>query len=69
VDPFKMHRYAYAIFVALFSVLALAGFLATFGATADGEHLMAVIFTICTALTIHFIWLAWDAFQSLTFRR
>lgn len=65
MDPRVINTYFYAIFVALFSVLATAGAMATLGATADGEFVMAILFTVVTAFTVNLVWTAYDRFLTL----
>lgn len=65
VDPRVINKYFYAIFVAMFSVLATAAAMASFGATADGEFVMAILFTIVTAITVNLVWAAYDSFQAM----
>ncbi|MEX2235957.1 MAG: hypothetical protein WEB00_00275 [Dehalococcoidia bacterium] len=64
MDPRVINRFMYAMFVAMFSVVALAAFLASFGATVDGEYLLAAAFTVVTAITVHFVWTVWDNLQA-----
>ena len=65
VDPHVTNRWFCALFVAIFGVLALAAGMASFGATADGEHILAVVFTVLTAITVHMVWTAYDTFQGM----
>jgi hypothetical protein len=59
-----MYRYFCAIYVALFSVLAVAGAMASFGATADGQFVLAIVFTVLTAVLVHWVWFAYDNFRA-----
>ena len=64
VDPRGLTRIAYAVFVALYSVLAVAGLMAMLGTVADQQPVLAIAFTVCTAVVIHFVWLVYDRFKA-----
>lgn len=65
VKPYVVQIWFYALFVGMFSVLALGGLMASFGATADGEPIMAIAFMIVTAVVVTMILTAYDHFRSV----
>jgi hypothetical protein len=54
----------YALFVSMYSVLAVAGLMAILGTVVDRQPVLAVAFTVCTAVVIHFVWMVYDKFKA-----
>ena len=64
MDPRIINRWFYALFVAMYSVLAVAGLMAMLGTVVDKQPVLAIAFTVCTAIVIHFIWMMYDSFRA-----
>jgi hypothetical protein len=64
VDPRVINRWMYALFVSMYSVLAVAGLMAMLGTVADRQPVLAIAFTVCTAVIIHFVWTVYDRFKA-----
>ncbi|HET9200023.1 MAG TPA: hypothetical protein VFO84_03485 [Dehalococcoidia bacterium] len=64
MDPRYFTRIAYAVFVAMYSVLAVAGLMAMLGTVVDKQPVLAIAFTVVTAVLIHFVWLVYDRFKA-----
>ncbi|HEX5940508.1 MAG TPA: hypothetical protein VFZ12_09120 [Dehalococcoidia bacterium] len=64
MDPRVITRFMYALFVAMYAVLAVAGLMAMLGTVMDKQPVLAIAFTVCTAVVIHFVWLVYDKFKA-----
>lgn len=48
----------------MYSVLAVAGLMAMLGTVVDKQPVLAIAFTVVTAVLIHFVWLVYDRFKA-----